>query len=573
MTAHIPLVYRPIFERDFTYFVFYGGRGGGKSENIAQSLVLLSLREPLRILCIRESQNSLEESVKALIEKWIVNLGLFGYFKVKHNSIEGNNGSSFLFLGMKSHNAVSVKSISNINVTWIEEAEAFSKRSWSLLVPSVTRTPNAKIIISFNPYRAEDIIYQDFIVNSPPAKSYVRKVNYTDNPFFKGSPLEEVMLDDRQRLKKSEFEHKWLGNLAVFNEESLFSGVNFQSFEAPIEFTSVVIACDPATTNTEFSNEYGIIVLGLAFDARAYVLADKSGHKTPAQFAKDVALLYQVYRATTVVVEVNNGGDFIKTVLLNENPLMKIAEVRAEHDKVNRAAPIASLFSLGKIRLTDEFPELRRQAFNLTNRGYMGVKGESPDRLDALVWGIYFLFNLSLKETEFSVFDLSWFAFEPSYEANYRELSGSIRYVRHFGVYVTELLFILCKENTDTRLKIIDATIKEAGDVVGDDKLTFIADNVGSDFLRLEFPSFKSYTPLKINTKFDVFLPPLLDVFKQKKVALCKDMPNREFDRFLGNLLKKQLAEFSYESQKEFLLIRLLADLCYNNFELNTEGL
>lgn len=188
-TIKVQECFKYILDNHYTYLCYYGGRGGGKSESIAQMLVLRAYNEPrLRILCMRETQNTIADSVKSILEKWIHSLELSDEFRIKTDKIEAKNGSTFLFKGMQEYNAGNIKSIADINITWIEEAQYFSERSWELLVPSVIRAKNPKIILSLNPTTADDIVYKTFIGNIPPPKSYVKCINYYDNPFLKIAP-------------------------------------------------------------------------------------------------------------------------------------------------------------------------------------------------------------------------------------------------------------------------------------------------------------------------------------------------------------------------------------------------
>lgn len=404
------------FPSPYTYYVYSSGRGCGKSYGIGQALIIRAAMRKIRILCIREVQKSLNESVKALLESLIVDMGLHDLFTIRHDSIECVNGSKFLFMGMREANAVNVKSIADIDITWIEEAEAFTKRSWELLVPSVTRTSNPFIVISFNPRFEHDVIYQTFFVKKPPPKSFIRKLKPENNPFFKNSNLEVQRQHDYETMPPSEYKHKWLGELIKISENSLFDASaieNSRTVSVPDlnEFSRIVVACDPATTHREFSNEYGIVVCGMHRNGKYWMLDNCSATHTPSSFAEKVNRLVTQYDAHAVVVEVNQGGDFIKSTLLQQNPFLNIIEVRASKDKVHRASPVASMMALNKILILDlestNAVHLITQMSNTTTQGYIGPKGSSPDALDAFVWGIYELAGLSDKDTENTLFDIS----------------------------------------------------------------------------------------------------------------------------------------------------------------------
>lgn len=163
------------------YKVCYGGRGSGKSYSIAMLLVLAAYQHPLRILCAREIQKSITDSVHQLLADTIERLGLSSHFEIQKTQILGKNGSRFLFEGLRS-NISKVKSMEGIDRVWIEEAESVTNASWDTLIPTI-RKDNSEIWVSFNPLDEMDATYQRFVVEPPPG-SFVVKVNYDQNPWF-----------------------------------------------------------------------------------------------------------------------------------------------------------------------------------------------------------------------------------------------------------------------------------------------------------------------------------------------------------------------------------------------------
>lgn len=411
MKIQVQECFKPILDNEFTYLVYYGGRGGGKSESVAQMLVLRAYQERLRILCMRETQNTIADSVKSILEKWIHTLGLSEFFKIKNDKIEVHNGGVFLFKGMQEYNAGNIKSIADINITWIEEAQYFSEMSWELLVPSVIRAKNPKIILTMNPNTADDIIYKTFIGQPPPPKSFVKLINYFDNPFFENSALDEKRKHDEKVMSFSEYQHIWLGALRSKSDASIFKNIDFSCDDVFVRdnYIQLVIACDPATTNKDYSNEYGVVVMGLKHDGVIHLIRDASGSYSPSEFAIRVSELYRNFQADMVVIEVNNGGDFLKATLLLHDPILNVFEVRASTDKIRRALPIATLGYMNRLKHLGhsnfEDKAILRQMDLMSLNGYNGFRGESPDRLDAYVWGCYVLANLNFKDTEGSFFN------------------------------------------------------------------------------------------------------------------------------------------------------------------------
>jgi phage terminase large subunit len=164
------------------YKVAYGGRGGAKSWNFARAVIALGYESKRRILCAREVQLSIKDSVHKLLGEQIEQMGLDAHFEVKKTEIIGANGTEFLFTGLSSQTRESIKSFEGVDIAWVEEAQAVSKRSWDILIPTI-RKEGSEIWVSFNPELDTDDTYQRFVVN-PPENARVVKVNWSDNPWF-----------------------------------------------------------------------------------------------------------------------------------------------------------------------------------------------------------------------------------------------------------------------------------------------------------------------------------------------------------------------------------------------------
>ena len=163
------------------YKVLYGGRGGAKSWGIARALLIIGARKPTRILCAREFQTSIKDSVHKLLSDQIVSMGLTQFYEITQNAIRGVNGTEFSFVGLK-NNVANIKSYEGCDICWVEEAQTTSKLSWNVLIPTI-RKEGSEIWISFNPELETDETYQRFIVNQPD-NCIVQRINWSDNPWF-----------------------------------------------------------------------------------------------------------------------------------------------------------------------------------------------------------------------------------------------------------------------------------------------------------------------------------------------------------------------------------------------------
>ena len=190
------------------------------------------------------------------------------------------------------------------------------------------------------------------------------------------------------RLGRQELEAEILGDLpgALWSMASLDA---YRVRQAP-DMGRVVVSVDPAVTNTETSDEHGIIVAGISADQRGIVLEDASISGSPMEWARRAVSLYRSWGADGIVVEVNQGGDMVAHTLRTIDANVNIIEVRASRGKHVRAEPIAALYEQGRIAHVGAFPELEAQMTQMTTTGYEG--DGSPDRVDALVWAFTDLF-------------------------------------------------------------------------------------------------------------------------------------------------------------------------------------
>ena len=207
--------FKPLI-RKARYKVLYGGRGSGKSYFLAELAVEVSRRIGTVILCAREFQGSLDDSVYQLLIETIERLGYADEFDILKSTItHKGTGAKFVFYGIK-NNVTKIKSIQGVGVCWVEEAEAVTKNSWDVLIPSIRGDKNAEIWVSFNPKNILDDTYQRFIVH-PPKDSIVLKANYDINLHFADTPLLADMLECKER-DEDLYRHIWLGEPVADSE-------------------------------------------------------------------------------------------------------------------------------------------------------------------------------------------------------------------------------------------------------------------------------------------------------------------------------------------------------------------
>lgn len=212
------------------YKVYYGGRGAAKSWQFARALISKAHHSPLRILCTREFQSSIADSVHKLLKDQIFALGLDPWFNIKDNGITSKRtGAEFLFKGLR-RSIQEIKSTEGVDICWVEEAQTVSKESWEVLIPTI-RKDGSEIWVSFNVGEATDPTYVRFVLEPPP-NTIARKIGWQDNPYFP-----DVLNQERVYLKKVDpeaYENVWEGEPRSISNACIFKGkFSIESFETP----------------------------------------------------------------------------------------------------------------------------------------------------------------------------------------------------------------------------------------------------------------------------------------------------------------------------------------------------
>jgi phage terminase large subunit len=197
--AQFPVKLQCLFQPEKSrYRILHGGRGGAKSWGVARALLIKGAQRSLRILCAREFQTSIKDSVHKLLCDQIIDLGLEGFYEITQASIRGKNGTEFSFVGLK-NNVANVKSYEGVDICWVEEAQTTSRLSWNILIPTI-RKEGSEIWVTFNPELETDETYQRFVLH-PPENSVVQKINWSDNPWFP-----ETLMLEKDALKMRDIE-------------------------------------------------------------------------------------------------------------------------------------------------------------------------------------------------------------------------------------------------------------------------------------------------------------------------------------------------------------------------------
>ena len=236
INAEVPLSAADTVEWDFPdklsflfepyrYKIAYGGRGGAKSWGFARALLIMGAEKPLRVLCAREVQKSIKDSVHKLLSDQVDALKLDSDYKVNQNEIRGKYGTQFIFTGLSDQTSDSIKSFEGIDVVWVEEAHKVSRRSWDILLPTI-RKESSEIWISLNPELDTDETYVRFVEN-PPSGAKAVFMSWRDNPWFP-----EVLNKERQEFLKmvglglrtqDDYDNIWEGKCRAAVEGAIYA--------------------------------------------------------------------------------------------------------------------------------------------------------------------------------------------------------------------------------------------------------------------------------------------------------------------------------------------------------------
>lgn len=246
-SIRIPKAFRELFDPQYRDYAYYGGRAGAKSHSVAGAITLQAAEKPLRVVCAREIQESLKDSVKQLIEDKISDYGLSDAFEALKDETRGLNGSKFVYKGVW-RNPDAIKSLEGADVFWGEEANRFSARSIRLIRPTM-RKPGSRMIWVWNPEFEHDPI--DMLFRGPagpPPNSVVREVSWQDNPWFAESPLKAEMEHD-YKVNAATAAHVWGGGYVTAVDGAYYAKQLHQAHE---DGRVCILSADPLMTYRAF---------------------------------------------------------------------------------------------------------------------------------------------------------------------------------------------------------------------------------------------------------------------------------------------------------------------------------
>ncbi len=379
--------FKPLFRRNpKRYTILTGGRGSGKSYHVAYFLLWL-IHEPGHVvLFTRYTLVSAGISIMPEFFEKIELLNKLDEFHItKDEIIHKVSGSRIIFKGIKTssgNQTANLKSIQGVTTFILDEAEeltdydSFEKIDLSIRQQGITN----RVVLVMNPSNKSHWVFTNYINANRDDVTHVH-TTYMDNL----ANLSESFLEQAERTRQTNpirYKHIFGGEWLDESEGILWNRIIInQARTDTYTAKRIVIGVDPATTATMDSDETGIIVGCIDDNGNGYVLEDLSGRYSPSQWGALVGSAYTRWNADCIVAEKNQGGDMVETILRQHHKTARVKLVSATKGKAVRAEPIYGLYEQGKVYHVGQFPILEHQMVTFNPES-----GQSPDRVDALVW-------------------------------------------------------------------------------------------------------------------------------------------------------------------------------------------
>lgn len=335
MQIELPPKLIPVFAHprgSLRYRVMRGGRGSGKSFTAAKMAAVWGAIEPLRILCVREFQNSIKESMHAELKNainscpWLSSVYDVGIDYLRHK----DNGTEFIFKGLR-HNIEGVKSMAQIDLVIAEEAETIPSRSWLDLVPTI-RAPKSEIWIIYNPRSRDSWVAENFDTDRLPPRTRVVTINYGDNPWFPAE-LEEQRKHAQTVMSPELYAHVWEGAYLDRSDAQIFKDKHRVMAFEPTEHWGMPycgldfgFSQDPTAAvkcwvhDNRLYIEYEAGKVGLELDKTAQYLCkainDFAGHEIQADSARPESINYLQRHGLPKIVGVEKGKGSVEDGIL-----------------------------------------------------------------------------------------------------------------------------------------------------------------------------------------------------------------------------------------------------------------
>lgn len=358
------------------------GRGWGKTRTGAEWLANEARTHPGSEYAVvgrttQECRETCLEGISGLLRALDLRLDSPGYNRTT-GQIRLDNGAV-----IHAYSAEKPESVrgSNLSGAWCDELATWRyPQMWTEGLMPALRIGRPRVLVTTTPRRTP--LIRDLFARDDGSVTITRGSTFDNEANLSPDALAEL----RRRYEGTRIgRQELMGELIEDVEGALWIREMLESHRvgSEPELTRVVVSVDPAVTAGESSDDTGIVIAGRGEDGDAYVLADLTCHLSPDQWAKRVVNAYDEYRADRVIAEVNNGGELVGVVLKTMDERLPYESIHASRGKRTRAEPVAALYEQGKVHHVGGFPELEDELCS-----WVPGEGDSPDRLDALVWAI-----------------------------------------------------------------------------------------------------------------------------------------------------------------------------------------
>ena len=387
--------YQPLYASEKRYVYVKGGRGSGKSFAVSDYALRLTYDSNRVVLFMRYTMVAASISIVPEFTSQMERQECRGDFDIKGSEIINiHTGSKIIFKGVKTsslNQTANLKSIEGLTDAIYDEFEEHPDQdSFDKLDESIRSVgASNKLVLVSNALHLHSWQSKQFFEQQGLYFDMTDRIHTTFEHNYEN--LSESWHKKRLIVKNKypkKYDKDYLGKDYSDDDNALWNSEMIIRSKLPEKLRRIVVAIDPAVTSNKDSDEHGIMVVGLGFDDRFYVLKDCSGIYTPNGMATVAVNAYHDYKADRVIGEVNNGGDFIETVIKNLDKSISYKSVRATRGKVTRAEPVVSLYEQDKVSHCDDLTALEIEMTTWNPR-----TSSSPNRIDALVWGLTELNN------------------------------------------------------------------------------------------------------------------------------------------------------------------------------------
>ena len=401
---------RAVFSTAAKYLLVYGGSRSGKTFFCIYAIITRMLKAPgSRHVVFRQDGVDAKQSIGNETVPAVLSLafpGLHLRWREKDGYFEAPNGSQLWLAGLKDRERLDKVLGREFVTIYLNEASQITLEAFITVLTRLAQSVYdlngnrlaLKCYVDLNPTVAAHWTYQIWVLGVhpdggfkiPDPESYA---HITVNPVDNSENLPEDYLRSLANMPERHRRRFFDGQFTADDDNALWRR-NYIKFEDAPDMKRVVVSVDPAVSSNVGSDETGIVVAGLGVDGRGYILSDDSGKYRPEEWARRAVSLYDTFDADCIVAEVNQGGDMVENTIraVSKNRNIPYRAVTATKAKQTRAEPIAALYEQGKVRHTQPFPELEDQMCAFTIGFDRKSSGYSPDRVDALVWGLTELF-------------------------------------------------------------------------------------------------------------------------------------------------------------------------------------